>query len=102
MADQTPHAETYNPWTVVNVVFHHLVEQGLHPTLGDTGHPGEPAAALLRALGITPRAEGDLRAARNVQAHLAELRASMFEQPAAAADRPLSHIETRNTADPGL
>ena len=73
--------ETYNPWTVVNVVFHHLVEQGLHPTLGDTGHPGEPAAELLRALGITPRAEGDLRAARNVQEHLAQLRASMFGEP---------------------
>jgi hypothetical protein len=52
--------ETYNPWTVVNVVFHHLVEQGLHPTLGDSGHPGEPAAELLRALGIEPRAEGDI------------------------------------------
>jgi hypothetical protein len=70
--------ETYNPWTVVNVVFHHLVEQGLHPTLGDTGHPGEPAAELLRALGIKPRPEGDLRAAQNVQEHLAQLRASMF------------------------
>ncbi|MBP2325128.1 hypothetical protein JOF56_005513 [Kibdelosporangium banguiense] len=70
--------ETYNPWTVVNVVFHHLVEQGLHPAFGETGHPGEPAAELLRALGITPRAEGDLRAAQNVQEHLAQLRASMF------------------------
>jgi hypothetical protein len=73
--------ETYNPWTVVNVVFHHLVEQGLHPTLGETGHPGEPAAELLRALGITPRAEGDLRAAQNVQEHLAQLRASVFGEP---------------------
>ncbi|MFC0110713.1 hypothetical protein [Kibdelosporangium aridum] len=73
--------ETYNPWTVVNVVFHHLVEQGLHPTLGESGHPGEPAAALLRAFGIQPRAEGDLRAAQNVQEHLAQLRASMFERP---------------------
>jgi hypothetical protein len=71
--------ETYNPWTVVNVVFHHLVKQGLHPTLGESGHPGEPAAELLRALGIEPRAEGDIRMAQNIRDHLAELRASMFE-----------------------
>ncbi|RJQ75489.1 hypothetical protein D5S17_20835 [Pseudonocardiaceae bacterium YIM PH 21723] len=70
--------ETYNPWTVVNVVFHHLVEQGLHPTLGEAGHPGEPAAALLRALGIEPRPEGDLRAAQSVSDHLTQLRESMF------------------------
>jgi hypothetical protein len=70
--------ETYNPWTVVNVVFHHLVEQGLHPVLGESGHPGEPAAALLRALGVQPRPEGDIRTSRNVQDHLAELRASVF------------------------
>ena len=44
-----PQAETYNPWSVVNLVFHHLADQGLHPTLGESGDPGEPAAALLRA-----------------------------------------------------
>ncbi|MDT7774876.1 MAG: hypothetical protein QOC67_3800, partial [Pseudonocardiales bacterium] len=27
--------ESYNPWTVVNLVFHHLAEQGLHPTFSD-------------------------------------------------------------------
>jgi hypothetical protein len=73
--------ETYNPWTVVNVVFQHLVDQGLHPVLGDSGHPGEPAAALLKALGIQPRAEGDIRMAQNIQDHLAQLRASMFDEP---------------------
>jgi hypothetical protein len=73
--------ETYNPWTVVNVVFQHLVDQGLHPVLGDCGHPGEPAAALLKALGIQPRAEGDIRMAQNIQDHLAQLRASMFDEP---------------------
>jgi hypothetical protein len=71
--------ETYNPWTVVNVVFDHLVGQGLHPTLGESGHPGEPAAQLLRALGIEPRAEGDIRQSQNIRDHLAQLRASMFE-----------------------
>lgn len=70
--------ETYNPWTVVNVVFHHLVEQGLHPELGDGGHPGEPAAALLRALGIEPRAEGDVRVQDGVKDKLAQLREQMF------------------------
>lgn len=70
--------ETYNPWTVVNVVFHHLVEQGLHPELGEGGHPGEPAAALLRALGIRPHAEGDARVQNDVREQLAELRARML------------------------
>ncbi len=47
--------ETYNPWSIVNVVFHHLATQGLHPVLGEAGDPGAPAADLLRALGIEPR-----------------------------------------------
>lgn len=72
--------ETYNPWSVVNVVFHHLVEQGLHPVLGEAGHPGEPAAALLRALGIRPHAEGDGRIQSGVRQELAELRARMFDE----------------------
>lgn len=71
-------AETYNPWTIVNVVFHHLVEHGCHPTLGGAGHPGEPAAALLRALGITPTVEGDARITESNKEHLARLRAEMF------------------------
>ncbi|GAB2998732.1 hypothetical protein LWP59_20315 [Amycolatopsis acidiphila] len=73
--------ETYNPWTVVNVVFHHLVEQGLHPELGEGGHPGDPAAALLRALGIEPRPEGDARVQDGVRDQLAELRKRMFGEP---------------------
>ena len=32
--------ETFNPWSIVNVVFHHLADQGLHPILGDAGDPG--------------------------------------------------------------
>jgi hypothetical protein len=78
MAEDIPPAETYNPWTIVNVVFDHLVEQGFHPILGDAGHPGEPAAALLRALGITPTVEGDARTSAAIRDQLAELRARML------------------------
>ena len=38
-------AETYNPWSIVNLVFHHLAEKGLHPVLGGSGDPGPPAGA---------------------------------------------------------
>ena len=72
-----PAPETFNPWTVVNVVFHHLAAQGLHPTLGGAD-PGAPAAELLRALGIEPAAEGDRQVGENVQRHLAEIRAAVF------------------------
>jgi hypothetical protein len=70
--------ETYNPWSVVNLVFHHLAEQGLHPTLGDTGDPGGPAADLLRALGIEPAPEGNRQVSRDVQQQLAQIRANVF------------------------
>jgi hypothetical protein len=81
MTQDGPSAETYNPWTIVNLVFHHLVEQGCHPTLGDAGHPGEPAAALLRALGVMPTVEGDARASQDIRDHLADLRATMLGEP---------------------
>ena len=29
-----PQVESYNPWSVVNLVFNHLTDQGLHPILG--------------------------------------------------------------------
>jgi hypothetical protein len=70
--------ETYNPWSVVNLVFHHLAEQGLHPTLGDTGDPGGPAADLLRTLGIEPAPEGNRQVSRDIQQHLAQIRAAVF------------------------
>ena len=70
--------ETYNPWSVVNLVFHHLAEQGLHPTLGDSGDPGGPAADLLRALGIEPAPEGNRQVSLDVQQHLAQIRAAVF------------------------
>jgi len=72
-------AETYNPWSVVNLVFTHLAEEGLHPVLGETGDPGPPARALLLALGIEPAAEGNREVLRDVRAHLAEIRGVMLE-----------------------
>ncbi|MQA09326.1 MAG: hypothetical protein GEU98_12405 [Pseudonocardiaceae bacterium] len=79
MSEHGASEETYNPWTIVNVVFHHLVDHGLHPTLGDSGHPGEPAAELLRALGIAPTPEGDSRINENVRQELADLRSTILD-----------------------
>lgn len=73
-------AQTYNPWSVVNLVFSHLVDQGLHPVLGEAGDPGKPAQELLVALGIQPAAEGNRQVIRDVRAHLAEIRNAMFEE----------------------
>lgn len=77
-AEVAVETETYNAWSVVNLVFHHLVDKGLHPVLGETGDPGAPAEALLRALGIEPRPEGDTRVRRDVHEHLAVLRATVL------------------------
>jgi hypothetical protein len=76
---EDPQAETYNPWTIVNLVFTHLAEQGLHPVLGDGGDPGEPARALLVTLGIHPAPEGNREVMRRVHEHLAEIRTVVFE-----------------------
>lgn len=73
--------ETYNPWSVVHVVFAHLAEQGLHPVLGEAGDPGPPAHRLLEALGIQPAAEGNRQVMREVRAHLEQLRTAAFEDP---------------------
>jgi hypothetical protein len=73
-----PHVETFNPWSVVNLVFEHLAAEGLHPVLGETGDPGQPAADLLRALGIQPAAEGNRKDSQHIQDHLAELRNAVF------------------------
>ncbi len=72
-------AESYNPWTVVNLVFGHLSDQGLHPVLGESGDPGPPARALLAALGIEPAPEGNREVMRDVRAHLEQIREAMFE-----------------------
>lgn len=77
-----PGQETFNPWSVVNLVFHHLADQGLHPILGDGGDPGAPAAELLRCLGIEPAAEGSREVSLGIQQKLAEIRGAMFgERP---------------------
>lgn len=72
-------AETYNPWSVVHLVFSHLADEGLHPVLGESGDPGPPARALLLALGVEPAAEGNREIKRDVYAQLAQIRAAMFE-----------------------
>jgi len=82
--DQPSDSETYNPWTVVNLVFHHLATEGLHPVLGEAGDPGRPAAELLRAFGIIPDAEGNRQASEQTRQDLAAIRAA-FE---------LSHVES--------
>ena len=73
-----PEAETYNPWSIVNLVFHHLADAGLHPTLGDAGDPSAPAAALLLALGIDPAPEGNRQVSLNVREQLAQIRTAVF------------------------
>ncbi|HWD82253.1 MAG TPA: hypothetical protein VG497_25315 [Kribbella sp.] len=73
--------ESYNPWSVVHLVFEHLAEAGLHPVLGATGHPGEPAAELLRCLGIRPDPQGDQRLTEEKDAKLAELREAYLGEP---------------------
>lgn len=75
-------AETFNPWSVVNLVFHHLATQGLHPVLGESGDPARPAAELLRALGIEPGPERSEQVRLDIDRQLAELRAVVLgEQP---------------------
>lgn len=76
-----PERESYNPWSVVSLVFHHLAATGLHPVLGEGGDPGIPAAALLRAFGIDPAPEGDRRVRADVRTQLDELRAAFFDEP---------------------
>lgn len=66
--------ETYNPWSIVNLIFRHLADEGLHPVLGEAGDPGAPAAALLKALGITPSADGSKKVTRRVSDELTRLR----------------------------
>jgi len=81
---ESTHPETFNPWSIVNLVFHHLAAEGLHPVLGEAGDPGAPAAELLRALGITPAAEGNRQASEQIKQDLAEIRA-VFD---------VSHVES--------
>lgn len=70
--------EKYNPWTVVNLVFRHLADEGLHPVLGESGDPSAAAADLLRTLGITAGdpSWGEGQDAARVRADLAAVRAA--------------------------
>jgi hypothetical protein len=79
--DADRNVETFNPWTVVNLVFHHLADQGLHPVLGEAGDPAVPATALLRAFGIEPGRNDESVTSPIVQDELAQLRAKMFGEP---------------------
>ena len=74
--------ESYNPWSIVNLVFDHLADEGLHPILGESGDPGAPATALLRALGIEPSFEGNRQAhSQAVRSQLDALRAAVLGEP---------------------
>lgn len=66
--------ETFNPWTVVNLVFHHLAEEGLHPVLGEAGDPAAAATQLLAAMGIAPAPDKAGPADPEIQDELTELR----------------------------
>jgi hypothetical protein len=70
--------ETFNPWSIVHLVFEHLARQGLHPVLGDAGDPSIPAANLLRTLGVEPAAEGNRQVSLQVQDQLSQIRAAVF------------------------
>jgi len=86
--------ETYNPWSIVNLVFHHLATEGLHPVLGEAGDPGRPAADLLRAFGITPAAEGNRQASEQTKRDLEQLRAAFDQGLSHRSQAALSHFES--------
>jgi hypothetical protein len=77
---QETRSESYSPWTIVNLVFHHLADQGLKPTLGEGGDPGAAAAQLLLSLGIQPAARDQRQITQGLQ-QLADLRAAIFDEP---------------------
>jgi hypothetical protein len=85
--------ETYNPWSIVNLVFSHLASEGLHPILGEAGDPGGPAADLLRALGITPAVEGSRQVSQQTREQLAAIRA-VFDDAADDTTDDMSHVES--------
>ena len=75
--DEHDKPETFNPWSIVNLVFHHLAEQGLHPVLGEAGDPSAAATVLLRSLGIEPGQDHAGPSATLVRDELARVRAAM-------------------------
>ena len=89
--------ETFNAWSIVNLVFQHLADEGLHPTLGAGGDPGVPAAQLLRTLGRSPRGTGRSRETfASTSPKSGRPYSARADQPSAhprAAVAPLSHVE---------
>jgi hypothetical protein len=105
--------ETFNPWSVVNLVFDHLVASGLHPVLGETGDPSPPATDLLRALGVEPGPEPPAHTQTDVSQQLAELQAAVLgDRPrddprddlrlGEAADDATQNLGTQNLATQNL
>ena len=89
MARPTRQAETYNPWSVVNLVFSHLAEQGLHPVLGETRRSRPPARAPARALGHPAGGGGQPRGdARRAGAPRARSAPPCSRTPEVARDGP--------------
>ena len=80
--------ENVNPWTVVNLVFHHLAANGLHPVLGGRGDPAVAATALLRELGIEPGRNDESVTSPRVQDQLAAMRAHFFGEGREDAGSP--------------
>ncbi|MGB5795413.1 MAG: hypothetical protein WBH51_06435 [Mycolicibacter algericus] len=81
-ADLIPVA--YNPWTIVNLVFKHLAEQGLGPVIGQQD-PSKPAGELLSALGIVSSPMPDARSVQRRDEELAALRARFLPDPSPPA-----------------
>lgn len=77
-ADSTP--VVYNPWTIVNLVFAHLAEQGLRPVIGEQD-PSKPAGELLRAMGFVASPIPDARSTQRRDEELAALRAQLLPEP---------------------
>ena len=82
--EEAANIETYNPWSVVDLVFHHLAKEGLHPVLGGSGDPGGPAADLLKALGVASAVEGNRQVVVDIREELATIRAAVLGNPAQA------------------
>lgn len=77
-ADSEPFV--YNPWTIVNLVFAHLAEQGLTPVIGQED-PSKPAGELLSVMGLVPSAIPDARSMQRRDEELAALRTKHLPEP---------------------
>ena len=78
------HPETFNPWSIVNLVFHHLADEGLHPVLGEAGDPGNQRLTCCGRSASSWAVEGNRIEVDQRNQRLAEIRAA-FE---------MSHVES--------